>query len=121
MHFNPAVLQRSTAVARTLPNARKRGTASSTARYTSPQASAEIYAYIAARDMSVAEAERDVTDMTLNRAFLANELVENCLQAPRSPYQAQSLAEAEAVAERSRCEAVKRRIGQLRACASVAA
>jgi hypothetical protein len=122
MHFNPAVLQRSTAVARKLPNAHKRtATPAASHRYGSQHAAAEIYSYIAARDMFVADAERNVTDMTLNRAFLANELVENCLQSARSPYQVQCLAEAEAQTERTRCEAVKQRIGQLRACSSVAA
>lgn len=87
----------------------------------SVDASAEIFAYIAARDMSVAEAERLPNDTTLNRAFLANQMVENCLRPARSPYQAQSLAEAEAARERKRCEAAHKRIAQLRACVATAA
>jgi hypothetical protein len=113
MQFNPAILRGSNARIRTTPTQRP---------YTpSTSVIAEIYAYIATRDMSVAEAERNVTDMTLNRAFLANELVENCLKPAASPYQAQCLPEADAVTERKRCEAAKRRIGQLRACAAAAA
>ena len=80
----------------------------------SQQASDEIHAYIAARDMALAEAERHVSHMTLNRAFLANELVENCLQPVRSPYQSQSLPREEATREQARCEAATRRIAQLR-------
>lgn len=87
----------------------------------SPQASEEIYAYIATRDLSLAQAERETTDLTLNRAFLANELVESCLKPARSPYQAQSLPETEARRERERCQLVKSRIAQLRACCAVAA
>lgn len=84
----------------------------------SPQASAEIHAYIAARDLALAEAERAASDMTLNRAFLANQLVVDCLKPARSPYQAQSLPEAEAIRERQRCKTAHARIGQLRAAAA---
>ncbi|MDQ6656187.1 MAG: hypothetical protein M3Y80_10280 [Verrucomicrobiota bacterium] len=87
----------------------------------SPQASAEIQAYIAARDMAVVEAEQATTDVTLNRAFLAVELVESFLAPARSPYQAQSLPPTEAARERQRCDGLKRRIQQLRACAVAAA
>ena len=90
-------------------------------RYGSPQASAEIHAYIASRDLAVADAERNVTSATLNRAFLANELVQNCLTPARSPYQAQSLSEGKAQIERQRCETVTRRLSQLRACSVAAA
>jgi hypothetical protein len=90
-------------------------------RHGSPEASAEIHAYIAARDLALAEAERTVTSTNLNRAFLANELVQNCLQPARTPFASQSLADAEARAERQRCEAATGRIAQLRACALVAA
>ena len=117
MQFNPAILRGSNARIRTTPTQRPTTSAASFAS----SAIAEIYAYIATRDMSVAEAERNVTDLTLNRAFLANELVENCLKPAASPYQAQCLPEADAEAERKRCEAAKRRIGQLRACAVAAA
>jgi len=111
MQFNPAILRGSNARIRT----------ASPSRNASPSVSAEIYGYIAARDLSLADAERNVTDLTLTRAFLANELVESCLQTARSAYQAQYLAETEAATERTRCEAVKRRIGQLRSCAFAAA
>lgn len=87
----------------------------------SPEASAEIYAYLAARDLALLSAERSPSEMSLNRAFLANELVGNCLRPARSPYQAQSLSEVEAMHERSRSEAVLNRIAQLRACLSAAA
>lgn len=87
----------------------------------SPQARAEIYAFIAARDLAVSEAERHVTAATLNRAFLANELVQNCLQPARSPYEGQHLVESEADRERKRCEAVTRRLSHLRACTVAAA
>jgi hypothetical protein len=83
--------------------------------------SAEIYAYIATRDMAFADAERTPTDLILNRAYLANELVENCLKPVRSPYQAQSLTTVEAARESQRCEIVKSRIANLRACAVAAA
>ena len=117
MQFNPAILRGSNARIRTTPTQRPTTSAASFAS----SAIAEIYAYIATRDMSVAEAERNVTDLTLNRAYLANELVENCLKPAASPYQAQCLPEADAIAERKRCETAKRRIGQLRACAAAAA
>lgn len=87
----------------------------------SGEASTEIHAYIAARDLAVAEAERSMTDVTLNRAFLANDLVESFLAPARSPYQAQCLPPAEAARERQRCDGLKRRIQQLRACAVAAA
>ena len=92
-----------------------------TSCYSSPEASAEIYAYIAVRDFSLATAERSPTQASLSRAYLANELVENCLRPARSPYQAQSLTEAEAKRERKRCDAARTRLAQLRACAAVAA
>ena len=81
----------------------------------SPQASAEIHAYIAARDLALADAERQSSHLTLNRAFLANELVGNCLKPARGPYQAQSLPESEAIHERQRCVTVTARLSQLRA------
>ncbi len=89
MHLNPAILRHPSVLTRSIPrnsNPALRGPVGS------PQASAEIHAFIAARDMALAEAERNPADMTLNRAFLANQLVQNCLQPPRSPYQAQALA-----------------------------
>jgi len=71
--------------------------------------------------MAMADAERRPTDLSLNRAFLANEMVENCLRPARSPYHAQALPVGEAVRALQRCEVLKRRIHQLRACALAAA
>ena len=71
--------------------------------------------------MAMADAERHPTDLSLNRAFLANELVENCLRPARSPYHAQGLPVGETVRAFRRCEVLKRRIQQLRACALAAA
>jgi hypothetical protein len=118
MQLNPAPLRRpaSTALA-----ARMHAASTFSFRHGSPQATAEIHAYIAARDLALVEAERTVTSTNLNRAFLANELVQNCLEPARTPYASQCLADAEASAERQRCEAATRRIAQLRACALVAA
>ena len=110
MHLNPASLHRSGAPRPV-----------TSFRYGSPAATAEIHAFIATRDLAVAEAERHVSSNTLNRAFLANELVQNCLAPARSPYDGQSLAESEATTERKRCDAVSRRLVQLRACAVAAA
>lgn len=109
MHLNPAIIRRPRIMTRAVtPSTAARSYASS------PAATAEIYAYIAARDLALAEAERGVSDLTLNRAFLANQLVDNCLKPVRSPYQAQSLPDADAMRERHRCEKAKQRIAQLR-------
>jgi hypothetical protein len=119
MQLNPAPLRSAASIVlapRLNPSASKHSF-----RYGSPQASAEIHAYIAARDLALADVERNVTSTTLNRAFLANELVQNCLQPARSPYASQSLPEGEAATEQKRCDAVQRRLSQLRACAFVAA
>jgi hypothetical protein len=116
MQLNPAPLRRPTSTFLT-----PRRSAPTSTRYGSPESNAEIHAYIATRDLALADAERNVTSATLNRAFLANELVQNCLTPARSPYEAQSLAEGEAQTERTRCEAVHRRIAQLRACSVAAA
>jgi hypothetical protein len=77
-------------------------------------ASSEIHAYLAARDLLLREAEADTTESHLRRARAANELAESWLRPARSPYEAQSLPEAEAVRERLRCNAVKVRLAQLR-------
>ena len=77
-------------------------------------ASSEIHAYLAARDLLLREAEADTTESHLRRAWAANELAESWLRPARSPYEAQSLPEAEAVRERLRCNAVKVRLAQLR-------
>ncbi len=77
-------------------------------------ASGEIHAYLAARDLLLREAEADTTESHLRRAWAANELAESWLRPARSPYQEQSLSEAEAARERLRCSAVKVRLAQLR-------
>ena len=85
----------------------------------SKEAVAGINAYIAIRDMYLAEAEASTTDATLSRACMANEVVETCLKPARSPYEAQHLQETDAVPERERCEAAKIRIAEL-ACIATA-
>ena len=77
-------------------------------------ASSEIHAYLAARDLLLREAEANTTESHLSRAWAANELAEGWLRPARSPYEAQSLPEAEAIRERLRCNAVKVRLAQLR-------
>lgn len=81
----------------------------------SPEASAEIGAYIALRDIALSEAERASTEQNLHRLDLANDFVASCLKQARSPYEAQFLPQPDAARERKRCEAVKSRIAQLRA------
>lgn len=80
----------------------------------SPEASAEINAYIAIRDELFAEAEELRTPAKLASATVANDVVEGFLRPARSPYQAQSLAENDAALERKRCDFVRGRIAQLR-------
>jgi hypothetical protein len=75
----------------------------------------EINAYVAIRDISLAEAEKITTPVNLERVRIANEFVENCLKPARPPYEAQHLPAADAVRERMRCEAVKIRLALLRA------
>ena len=115
MHFNPAIGRRPNIVTQTVSR-------SSTNFYRGNAASQkvqdEIHAYIAARDLALAEAERNTSDTTLNRAFLANQLVEICLKPARLPYQAQSLSEVDAARERSRCQNTSSRITELRAAAA---
>ena len=81
----------------------------------SSEAIEEVNAYIAVRDLSLADAERVPTRGTVSRALLANEFVESCLRPARTPYQAQARPEANAVAERKRCEVAKVRLAQLTA------
>ena len=76
---------------------------------------AEIYAFIAARNLLLRELEENTTEANLRRATAANEFAENCLRPARSPYQAQSLPEAEAARERQHCKVVKVRLAELRA------
>jgi hypothetical protein len=74
----------------------------------------EINAYVAIRDIALAEAEKITTVVNLERVRIANEFVENCLRPARSPYEMQHLPAADAVRERMRCEAVKIRLALLR-------
>lgn len=111
MQLKPAILPNSS-----MPTKSK--SRSRCASIGSPEASAEIRAYIAARDLALAEAERQPSDRTLDRAFLANQLVGDCLRPARSLYEAQCLPEAEAIRERQRCETTGARIAQLRAGAT---
>lgn len=120
--IHPALVRRPFVVIQNRPGKKARRPAGSCEiTYGATQARDEIYACIAVRDLALAEAERGPTDLSLNRAFLANELVENSLRPARSPYQAQSLPESEAARERDRCQEVKSRLGQLRACSAAAA
>ena len=75
---------------------------------------AEINAYIAIRDDLLAEAEELHTSAKLAATELANDFVFGCLKPARSPYEAQCLAESDAIRERKRCEVVRDRIAQLR-------
>ncbi|MDQ2659956.1 MAG: hypothetical protein M3Y03_06010 [Verrucomicrobiota bacterium] len=80
----------------------------------SVEATAEISAYIALREMYLSEAEAGLTETALARAERANEFVVDTLRPARSPYEAQHLAENDAVRERQRCAAVSLRLLALR-------
>jgi len=79
----------------------------------SKEARAEIQAYAAIRDLLLNDAEVTTTTESLRRATIANEFVENCLQPPRSPYQAQHLESRQAARELERCCVAKMRIATL--------
>jgi hypothetical protein len=79
---------------------------------------AEINAYIAIRDELLAEAEELHTSAKLAATELANDFVFGCLKPARPPYEAQCLAESDAIRERKRCEIVRDRIAQLRSSAA---
>ena len=83
------------------------------AESSSKQAVAKINAYIAIRDILLVEAKEVTTRARLDRLTIANEFVETCLRPPRSPYEAQCLAEIDAIRERKRCASVKVRIAEL--------
>jgi hypothetical protein len=83
------------------------------AESSSKQAVEEINAYIAVRNVLLVEAEEVTTRARLDRVTIANEFVETCLRPPRSPYEAQCLAETDAIGERKRCASVKVRIAEL--------
>ena len=75
----------------------------------------EINAYVAIRDIALAEAEKEPNSVNLERARIANDFVANCLKPARSPYEAQHLPETDAVRERGSCQDVNVRLALLRA------
>ena len=75
----------------------------------------EIQAYGVIRDLALAEAEKVINLVNLERARIANDFVENALKPARGPYEAQHLPEGDAARERQRCEAVKVRLSLLHA------
>src|SRR5436190_20012360 len=81
----------------------------------------EISAYVAIRDIALAEAEKEPTSLNLERARIANDFVENCVKPARLPYGAQHLPETDAARERGRCQAVKVRLSLLRSRLDAAA
>ena len=87
-------------------------------KVTEPKSSAyiieEINTFIAIRDCLLTAAEASKTQEEINRASLANEVVETCLRPARHPYEAQSLPETDAIRERKRCQAAKSRIAKLK-------
>jgi hypothetical protein len=100
----------------TLPRrrAKTRPAKPSAAASSNDAAAEEIYAFIAMRDLLLAEAEDATTETSLHRLWMANEFAERCLEPARPPYQAQTLPPAEAARERQRCKAIKLRISELR-------
>jgi hypothetical protein len=76
-------------------------------------ATEEIYAYVAARDSLLIEAEEKPTATAVKRARLANEFVVNCLRPAEVPYGSQFLAEQDATRELQRCRDASARIAAL--------
>ena len=56
----------------------------------------EINAYVAIRDIALAEAEKEPSSVNLERVRIANDFVKNCLKPARPPYEAQHLPETDA-------------------------
>ncbi len=108
------------AISSTIPAAKPKPRSATTLSPTfgSAYSVAEINAYIAIRDQLLVEAEELRTQTKIASTGLANDFVHGCLQPARSPYEAQSLPEIDAVQERKRCEAVRNRIAQLRNAAA---
>jgi hypothetical protein len=73
----------------------------------------EINAYIAIRDELLTEAEQIMTQAKIDSVSVANDFVTTCLKSARPPYDAQCLAESDAIRERRRCEVVSARIREL--------
>jgi hypothetical protein len=86
----------------------------SPARDASQTARDEINAFISIRNILLAEAEKSPTIKAIESAEMANDLVVDCLQNSRSPYEAQCLQQADAMRERKVCCEAKQRIAQLR-------
>ena len=105
------------AISSTKPESR-RSTTTLSPTFGSAYSVTEINAYIAIRDQLLAEAEEVRTKAKISSTALANDFVLGCLQPMRSPYEAQCLPEMDAVRERTRCEAVRNRIAQLRDAAA---
>ena len=92
----------------------KRQTRSSDhAQIGSKEARDEIEAYEAIRDFLLNDAEVTASLESLRRAAIANELIESCLQPPRSPWQAQCLEPRQATRELERCCAAQMQIAAL--------
>ena len=75
----------------------------------------EINAYVAIRDIALAEAEKEPNSVNLERVRIANDFVKDCLKPARPPYKAQHLPETDAARERERCRDVRVRLSLLRA------
>jgi hypothetical protein len=75
----------------------------------------EIHAYVVIRDLAVAEAEKEPNMLNVERACIANEFVEKCLNPARTPYETQYLQQAEAAQEREACHEIRIRLSLLRA------
>lgn len=104
----------------TLPaaNPKSRTTPTLSSTFGSAYSIAEINAYIAVRDQLLAEAEKIHSNAKLTSTALANDFVEGCLQAARSPYEAERLSESDTARERKRCNVVRERIAELRRTAA---
>jgi len=88
-------------------------------RTASQNAHDEIGAYIAIRNILLADAEKSPTSEAIASLAVANDVVETCLRPACPPYQAQHLSETQAVRERKACQKVKQRIAQLSAAVAV--
>ena len=113
--MQPTHKSRSSIVRPTFKRSPKAANWSSTRHAMSTYIADEIQAYGVIRDLALAEAEKVINTLNLQRARIANEFVENALKPTRSPYEAQHLPEGDAARERQRCEAVKVRLSLLHA------
>jgi len=113
--MQPTHKSRRSIVRPTFKRTRQAATWSSTRLAMSTYIADEIQAYSVIRDLALAEAEKVINTLNLERARIANEFVENALKPARGPYEAQHLPEGDAARERQRCEAVKVRLSLLHA------